>query len=133
MDSIEDVEHLNIFLTTINEEDCTKTMFIQNYSNNKSKSITKQLKVNTICQAIRNYILTLNPTKLKVLFPALISTYVMETPKRVAEALKTIQLHSSLGKLNLKNNKMFRKWSRGKLFFKMCTTSWIFSGRKNFV
>lgn len=132
MDSIEDVEHLNIFFTTLNEEDCTKTMFIQNYSN-KTKSITKQSKVNTICQALRNYLLTLNPTKLKVLFPVLISTYVMETPKRVAEALKAIQLHSYSGKFNLKNNKIFRKWSRGKFFFKMCSTSWIFSGRKNFV
>lgn len=70
-------------------------MFKQNYEDRAFKTASENSKVNTICQVVRNSIL--NSTNLKALFPAVISCYVMESPKRVAESLKAMQTQALKG------------------------------------
>lgn len=114
LDQLNNVEHCNLFITSLTEEDSTLTMFNAQYSErntllnefensaNEEKDYENLSKVNKICSALRHCLILQMESDKKYLisfYTAVLSSFVTEKPSRVAEALS--DLKKKLEKSNL--------------------------------
>ncbi|KAI1713602.1 IKI3 family domain-containing protein [Ditylenchus destructor] len=108
VDEVDDVDQLNMFVGTLQEEDTTCTIFKSNYCEVKqpgTETVTeKSGKINSICNALRHCILSLNSSERASqrtvrFYPVVLSCFVMEKPSRVADALSDmkVQLETANG------------------------------------
>ena len=101
---IDDIDHLNIFLTSITPNDSTRTQFAPQYPE-RSSSASKPssgAKVNRICERMRNTLATMfeedggsnsadgNKRKMRF-YPVLLTTFVMEKPSKLTAALNDMR------------------------------------------
>src|SRR4051812_42143604 len=86
----EDADLLNLFITALEPNDTTAGMFSQHYSQTTTPSPMPD-KVNRVCSAIREYLLTHNDTIGKKLFTVVLTCFLMERPSRVSDALSCMK------------------------------------------
>lgn len=110
LDQITDVEHCNLFITTLTNENTTLTMFNAQYPEHnilsqdvlQAQSNDDELeeeddnksKVNKICSALRHCLflrMENDENYLKLFYTAVLSSFVLEKPSRVAEALNNLK------------------------------------------
>lgn len=86
---INNVDHINQFLTTLQSEDTTLEMFSAQYPERKEMNKQRKLtgKISGICEKIRNVILNISDDeKQKIhLYPVVLTTFLVE--KRISAAL----------------------------------------------
>ncbi|CAG9532078.1 unnamed protein product [Cercopithifilaria johnstoni] len=106
-------ELLNLFVANLNSENVTTGIYSESYINNNDTRCDKRAvkvdktKVQNVCAAIREYILSLDDTLIVDLYTTVISTYLKEQPPQVAEALSALREQS----LKLPNGtKLEKKW-----------------------
>ncbi|KAI1724817.1 IKI3 family domain-containing protein [Ditylenchus destructor] len=102
VDEVDDVDQLNMFVGTLQEEDTTCTIFKSNYCEIKKQpdaetGTEKSGKINSICNALRHCILSVNSSERASqrtvrFYPVVLSCFVMEKPSRVADALSDMKL-----------------------------------------
>lgn len=106
VDEVDDVDQLNMFVGTLQEEDTTCTIFKSNYCEVKqpgTETVTeKSGKINSICNALRHCILSLNSSERASqrtvrFYPVVLSCFVMEKPSRVADALSDMKVQLETG------------------------------------
>ncbi|KAM5194035.1 elongator complex protein 1 [Mantella aurantiaca] len=85
---IESVNHINLFLTELKEEDVTKTMYSNHTSSSPPSSQTSiSKKVDIVCDAIREALEKLNPQKY---FLSILTSYVRKTIPELETALQKV-------------------------------------------
>ncbi|ORY06286.1 IKI3-domain-containing protein [Basidiobolus meristosporus CBS 931.73] len=87
---IKDVDYLNLFLSSLSNEDVTVTMYplIFDKTSHKKDQSKYTNKVNTICDAIRTQLNTLDTKKY---MQPIITTYVKKSPPELEEALSLLR------------------------------------------
>uniref|UniRef100_A0A915Q691 Elongator complex protein 1 n=1 Tax=Setaria digitata TaxID=48799 RepID=A0A915Q691_9BILA len=101
---VEDVgcaELLNLFVTSLNNDDTTLGIYSKNYDNsNNNKRLNKTViknegtKVQNVCTAIREYILSRDDSIVTDLYTTVLSTYLREQPSQVSKALSALREQS---------------------------------------
>jgi elongator complex protein 1 len=92
IDQIDDLDHINLFLTSLKNYDSTIQIFGANYperTNEKPSNHKKmEAKINGICEKVRNVLQNIDDPKRKLRFyPAILTTYIEEFPSQISTAL----------------------------------------------
>ncbi|VDK82896.1 unnamed protein product [Litomosoides sigmodontis] len=100
VENIGSAELLNLFVASLNNDNVTTGIYSENYcsnshaNHNKAKVKSGESKVQSICTAIREYILNLDDTHITGLFTTVISTYLKEQPPQISKALSALREQS---------------------------------------
>uniref|UniRef100_A0A0R3RXY0 Elongator complex protein 1 n=1 Tax=Elaeophora elaphi TaxID=1147741 RepID=A0A0R3RXY0_9BILA len=113
VEDIGSAELLNLFVASLNNDNVTDGIYLDNYSDNNHTRPDKgalkngKTKVQDVCTAIREYILNLDDNLITDLYTTVISTYLKEQPPQVSKALSALREQS----LKLPDGaKLEKKW-----------------------
>jgi galactose-1-phosphate uridylyltransferase len=98
-----DVELLQLFVASLEDADCTRTLFSNAYARNSNEA-GRSDKVKQICdllaEQIKNQEKLMNTQEFEQIYTVLLSCFVKPTPGRVVEALLDLKKHSDKCKFN---------------------------------
>uniref|UniRef100_A0A1I7VRA1 Elongator complex protein 1 n=1 Tax=Loa loa TaxID=7209 RepID=A0A1I7VRA1_LOALO len=113
VEDIGSAELLNLFVASLNNNNVTMGIYSENYSNSNHTRLDKgavksdETKVQNVCTAIREYILSLDDILITDFYTTVISTYLKEQPPQVSKALSALRKQS----LKLPNGtELEKKW-----------------------
>ncbi|VDM09694.1 unnamed protein product, partial [Wuchereria bancrofti] len=93
-------ELLNLFVASLNNDNVTLGIYSENYSNSNHIKLDKKAvksnenKVQKVCTAIREHILSLDDIRITDLYTTVILTYLKEQPPQVSKALLALREQS---------------------------------------
>lgn len=103
VDQIDDAELLNLFISGVYDEDSMAGIFAPYSSNRTLDQKLNDEKVNRICQALLEYLLSLDWDRLKTLYTCVLSCFVKTKPSRISEALSDLKTRQSYGNFILRS------------------------------
>ncbi|KAM3717585.1 Elongator complex protein [Dirofilaria immitis] len=111
VEDIGSAELLNLFIASLNNDNVPTDAYLGNYINNSHAKFDKRAekngktKVQNVCTAIREYILSLDDAHITDLYTTVISTYLKEQPPQISKALSALRERS----LKLSNGMILEK------------------------